>query len=424
MIRQEEWMDMQFLKRQGMSISQIARETGHTRKTVRRYLRSGMVPRYPPRPPRPTVLDPFKEVVLQLFTSGVQNGVVLYEKLAALGYQGGYDSLKKFLTPLRAEARQREASVRFETAPGQQSQVDWGHFHITFEKTGRSHWMYLFLLVLGWSRYRVGCFFPCQDLEHFLLGHQRAFEQIGGITETILYDNLTSVVILRHLRLDASRLNPRFLDFATYYGFVLRLCQPARPQTKGKVERPIGFVRQNFFCGRAFWDEPDLHRQFRDWLVQVNARPHGTTREVPAERLVREAPFLIPVDPARCYPLAYAETRRVPKDCLVSWRGCQYSVAAHLVGTVVEIREPVEGHVIQIFHRGALVASHRRLRGTGQWSIDPTHYPKVEPPRHLSAQRPPTGALTPAGPGGSHLIPQVAVRDLAIYNHCLEEERR
>jgi len=422
MIRQEEWMDIQLLKRQGMSISQIARETGYTWKTVKRHLHSGDVPRYSPRQPRPTVIDPFKGVVIQLFTSGVQNGVVLYEKLAALGYHGSYDSVKKFLTPLRAETHRREASVRFETAPGYQAQVDWGHFHILFEKTGQSQWMYLFLLILGWSRYRAGCFFPCQDLEHFLLGHQWAFAQIGGVTETILYDTLTSVVLIRRLRLDASRLNPRFLDFATYYGFVPRLCQPARPQTKGKVERPIGFVRQNFFCGRSFWDEQDLSQQFADWLAHVNARPHGTTREAPVARLARELAALLPVDPTRVYPLSYAETRWVPTDCLVSWRGCRYSVAAHLVGTIVEVREPLDGEVVQIFHRGEPVASHRRLTTTGHWSLDPQHYAAIAAPRRAQSTPPAAHLTTPAGPGGGQLIPQVAVRDLATYDHLSEEE--
>ena len=89
-------------------------------------------------------------------------------------------------------------------------------------------------MILGWSRFRAGCFLPCQDLEHFLLGHKRAFEQIGGIPQTILYDNLKSVVLLRKLKLSDSRMNLRFLDFAGHYGFLPRLHLPGRPQTKGR----------------------------------------------------------------------------------------------------------------------------------------------------------------------------------------------
>jgi len=413
MIWQEEWMDIKFMRRQGMSISQIARETGHTRKTVRRYLQSGDVPRYKAREPRPTVLDPYKDILLNLFYSGVQNGVVLYEKISALGYTGSYDSVKKFLTPLREQTKTRQASVRFETEPGKQSQVDWGHFHIFFEKTGQSKWMYLFCLVLGWSRFRAGCFLGCQDMEHFLLGHQRAFDQIGGITETILYDNLKSVVLLRRLRASDSRLNPRFLDFAAHYGFVPRLCAPGRPQTKGKVESQIGFVRRNFFCGRCFWDSQDLNQQFIEWLDLVNSRPHGTTREVPVERLEAERDFLIPFDMAHRYPIYYAESRIVPKDCLVSWRASKYSVPAHLVGKVVEVRQPLDEDIVQIFYLDQMVASHRVLPKKGQWSIDPSHFEGLVP--RMSPSEPMTS---------SHPIPQVAVRDLSVYEQLIDQEER
>lgn len=419
MIRQEEWMDIRFMRRQGMSISQIAQETGRTRKTVRRYLRNGDVPRYSPREPRPTVVDPFRDVLMKLFGLGVQNGVVLHEKISDLGYRGSYDSVKRFLRPLREELKRQEATVRFETDPGQQSQVDWGHFRVSFEKTGQSQWMYGFFLILGWSRFRAGWFFDRQDIEHFLLGHQRAFEQIGGITQTILYDNLKSVVLLRKLRVDSSRLNPRFVDFAGHYGFVPRLCAPGRPQTKGKVESQIGFVENNFFCGRSFWDSEDLNRQFTRWLDRVNSKRHGTTREVPAQRLEVERDFLIPLDLARPYPVCYAEPRRVPKDCLVSWRARRYSVPAHLVGKVVEVREPVDGEVVHIFYLGERVATHRIPPEKGRWSIDPSHYQGLVPGIERFPGRRAPEPVTPPGPGGSHPIPQVAARDLSVYEQLV-----
>ncbi len=403
-----------------LGISQIAQQTGHTRKTVRKHLGSEDVPRYRARRPRPTLLDPYKDLLLSLFWSGLGNGVVICERISELGYRGSYDTVRKFLTPLREQATRRQASIRFETDPGKQSQVDWGHFSIPFEKTGQNQWMYLFILVLGWSRFRAGCFLSCRDMEHFLLGHQRAFNQIGGITDTILYDNLKSVVLLRRLRLSDSRLNPRFLDFAAHYGFVPRLCPPRRPQTKGKVESQIGFVRNNFFCGRSFWDSEDLNRQFLAWLSRVNSRPHGTTREVPAQRLEAERDLLIPLDATRRYPVYYVETRRVPKDCLVSWRGKKYSVPAHLVGKVVEARQPVAGQLVQIFHLGQMVASHRILPEKGRWSIDPSHFQGLVSAMRSHRDWPASALTTAAGPGGSHPIPQVAVRELSVYEQLVE----
>jgi len=419
MIRQEEWMDINFMRRQGMSISQIARETGHTRKTIRRHLRSRDIPHYK-RQPRSSMLDPYKDILLSLFGSGVENGVVLYEKISDMGYKGGYDTVRKFLTPLRRESRRREATVRFETEPGEQSQVDWGHFHVFFEKTGQSRWMYLFALILGFSRYRAGCFLECQDMEHFLLGHQRAFYQVGGITDTILYDNIKSVVLLRKLNVESSRWNPRFLDFASHYGFIPRLCQPRRPQTKGKVENQIGFVRGNFFCGRSFFDVDDLNGQFISWLDKVNSRVHGTTRQIPKERLQIERDSLIPLDAAHRYRIYYFENRKVPKDCLVSWHGNRYSVPTHLVGKTVEVKQPIDDQTIKIYHLGEMVAIHRILPGKGQWSIDPAHFRglthKVWSPYNQISPEP----ATPRGPGGCHPIPQVAVRDLSVYEQLVE----
>ncbi len=112
-------MDINFMGWQGMSISQIARESGHTRKAVRRHLKSGDITYYKKGKPCPAVLDPYKDTLMSLFRSGVQNGVVLYEKISEMGYLGSYESVKKFLTPLRQESRRQETTVRFESDPGE-----------------------------------------------------------------------------------------------------------------------------------------------------------------------------------------------------------------------------------------------------------------------------------------------------------------
>ena len=421
MVTQEEWMDIQFMKRQGMTISEIARETGRSRKTIRKYLERGEAPRYGPRTPRPPVLEPYKEGVSSLFHKGIHNAVVLYERISELGYPGSYTVVKRFIAPLREEVSKPKATLRFETKPGEQSQVDWGHFKVFFEKTGRSEWRYLFLMILGWSRYRAGCFLRSQDTEHFLWGHQRAFAQVGGITETMLYDNLKSVVLLRKLRVADSKWNPHFLDFASHYGFFPRLHLPGRPQTKGKVENQVGFVRSNFFCGRRFWDDEDLNRQFLQWLDRVNAKPHGTTKEAPVQRLKLEREALLPTEAAHAYPVYYRETRRVPKDCLVSWRGSKYSVPIQFVGKTVEVKERVDGQVLELYYLSERIAEHRKTSQKGQWSIDTTHFQKLislmqvewDPPNPVSDRS------VPDDLEGSYPLPDVATRDLAVYEQVI-----
>jgi transposase len=406
MLRMEGWMEVLGMFQRGMSQSEIARQLGLDRKTVRKYLRQPPQG-YRPRPSRPWKLDPYRSYLRERWEQGVHNAHKLWGEVQKRGYRGGYTQLRRAVAGWREEAEER-AFLRFESQPGEQSQLDWGHFG-----NWRGHRLYGFALTLGYSRMRYIEFTHCQDLETLLTCLVHAFHYLGGVTEVMLTDNMKTVVLDRQ---DGQiRWNPRFLDFASYYGFVPRACHPYRPQTKGKIERTIEFLRGNFWPGLSFTSLEDLNRQAWGWMEEVNHRPHNTTREVPYERLAREN--LHPVANQPDYDTSYVAYRQVAKDCLLSYRGNRYSVPHRYAGKTVVVKEAVGGGWLRICHPEGTLAQHRLATGKGAMVIQHEHYqglirrprgrpPSAAPPRELAA-----------GPGvGQHfVVPEVEVRPLAVY---------
>ena len=210
----------------------------------------------------------------------------LYTEIKLRGYTGSETQVRAWVHPLR-EARLSQATVRFETEPGKQAQVDWGSFGF-IEHHGRRRRLYAFVMTLGWSRTMYVDFISSTDTATWLRCHVHAWHYFGGVPRVVLHDNLKTAVLERGAEGSIQR-NPRYLDLPDYYGFSLRACQPYRAQTKGKVESGIRYLRGNFWPGLRFVDLPDLNRQCRDWLdLTANRRVHGTTGEVPFDRLAGE----------------------------------------------------------------------------------------------------------------------------------------
>ena len=259
----------------GRSARAIARDLGLARNTVLRYLNSpeAMVPK--PRPPRGSKLDPYPEYIDRRLAEGLENCVVLLREPRALGYQGSYTILVEYARPSR-RGRQPEATMRFETAPGEQAQVDWGSLPYIGED-GKRRRVWVFVMTMGWSR---ACYVELvrrADPAAFIQCHANAFEYLGGVPRRCLYDN-AKVVTLGRDDDQQPVWNLRMLDFALRVGFEIRLCQPYRAQTKGKVESGVKYVRRNMWPSMCFTDDADLNRQALEWCdVVANARVHGTT---------------------------------------------------------------------------------------------------------------------------------------------------
>lgn len=309
---------------QGASKSALARQLGVSRDTIHRWMRAGDLDRdlddepvrYGPRPPVPTRLDPYKAIIEARLAAYPQlSAVRLLDEIRAAGYTGGYTQLKAFVHRVRPVPAP-EPVIRFETPAGRQAQVDFARFRFPWGVR------YALLVVLGYSRLLWCRFYPRQDMPTLVDGLEEAFLSFGGVPQELLFDQMKAV-ITRDLRLEGGALirNVEFLRFAHHWGFTPRACRPYRAQTKGKVERPVRYLRGNFVYGRTFLHDADLDHQRQLWLDQVaNVRLHGTTHERPRVRFDREERFLLQPLAARRYtslildrPSATRAARRSPR---------------------------------------------------------------------------------------------------------------
>jgi len=294
-------LEIRVLHRHGKGIREIARETGSSRNTVRRYLRDESAERYKPRPGRATKLAPFQDYVVERLTSAAPERIpatVLLRELRERGYSGGYTMLKALVVSLKPKETAAQI-VRFETEPGEQMQVDWA----VIRRGGNR--LSVFVAILGWSRASYVEFVADERVETLIEAHENAFLAFGGTPREVLYDNMRTVVLQRHgYGRGRHRFHPGFLDFARHCGFRPRLCAPYRAQTKGKVERFIRYLRESFWVPLSsrlaqeglIVDRETANLAVKRWLSEVaNARVHGTTGALPAERLVSERLQLQPV---------------------------------------------------------------------------------------------------------------------------------
>ena len=277
---------------QGVGKSELARRFDVSRRTIYHWIETGQLDRdldnepvrYAARPVVPRKLDPYRGIIqerLQYFPELTAQR--LFDEIRAAGYPGGYTQVKEYVRSIRPQPP-ADPVVRFETPAGFQGQVDFASFDLPW---GRR---YALLVVLGYSRLLWLRFYRRQTMEILFNGLESAFAYFGGVPQELLFDQMRAVVISDdRLGSGGLVLNAEFLRFATHWGFRPRACRPYRARTKGKVERPIRYVRQSFFYGRTFLNDDDLNMQAQCWLEQTaNARRHRTIGERPRERFERD----------------------------------------------------------------------------------------------------------------------------------------
>ena len=404
------------LHRKGVTISEIARRTGYDRKTIRAVVKGPVSAVSQKRKAKASKLERFVPHLKQRIADGVLNCNKLFAEIQKQGYQGGKSLVKNFVQPYRA-ARQAQATVRYETEPGEQAQADWGHFGF-IEHHGQRRKLYVFVMTLGWSRAMYIEFTVSADAAWWLRCHVHAFEYFGGVPKVVLHDNLKTAVLGR----DADgtiHWNARYLDFAGYYGFTPKACQPYRAQTKGKVEAGVRYVRSNFWPGLRFVDLADLNRQARDWLDgTANVRVHGTTGAVPFARLPQEplqSTFGKPV-----YDTCLVSLRRATKDCYVSYAGNYYSVPAEYARKTLKLKETEDARLLVLNAQDELIAEHRLVTGHHQRIAVPAHYANIGQGVR-SAKQPTAIQITSAvSLTGQPAVPDVETRPLSWYEQLAE----
>ena len=357
------------LHRQGLKISMIARQLGIDRKTVRKYLaRDVGIPAYGPRQPRKRLIDGHVDYLKQRLDA--YPGLTaqrLMREIGERGYKGGYSTVRDVVRELRPPGSGRGFAVRFETPPGHQAQVDFAQFQVRFsDQPDKVQIVWLFSMVLGFSRLIWARLAYRQTLQTVLACHRAAFEAIGGVPREILYDRMKTAVIGED---EEGRVvyNRALCDLAGHYGFLPKACRPYRPETKGKVERPFRYIREDFFLGTVFRDIDDLNAQLARWLVDVaNARVHATTGRVVHEAFAEERPTLqsLPLIP---FGSVLKLERRISHEGMVSVAGNYYSVPDATRRRMVEVHSLADE--IQIFEGDLLIARHPMLDGRRQRSV-------------------------------------------------------
>lgn len=401
-IGQQQWMAIHERRRGGQSVSAIARDMDLDRKTVRSALRRSVWQPYA-RQESPGMLAAHMAWLSERAPQVNYSATILHRELRdQRGFAGCYELVKVAVRPLRAEASAAGLTQRrFETAPAEQAQVDWGQWSVLLgEQPAVVH---VLIMTLGYSRRAYAEAFLNERIGNVMAAHEHAFAHFGGRCETILYDRMRTVVIGSEE--GKVRLNPTFEAFARHWGFTPRLCQPYRAQTKGKVESGVKYLKRNFAPGRSYRDLDDFNAQLMDWLIRVaDVRLHGTTHQRPIDRFADEAGALVATASQASFLQAMVRDRIVAEDWLVSIDGNRYSVPFDFIGRTVQVvREG--GHWV-IRHRGAVIARHGVLAGRAQLSIDAAHAPTAR-------RKPPPAAQAPQP--RPVIEQEVEVRDLSVY---------
>ena len=375
----------------GASIRRIAEDLDLARETVQSVLRRWEAARAgqdsatstPAR--RPSLVDPFTDTIRQLLQRYPDITIArVFEELRARGFTGGLTIVRERVLELRPQPL-REPVVRFETPPGAQAQMDYSTYDLDFTGEGRRR-VHLFSYILSFSRRQYLHFVETQDLPTTLREHIRAFEHLGGVARTCLYDNM-KVVVLRHGD-EGPLYNPKFLAFATHYGYKPWACRVRRSQTKGKVERHFHYVEKNLLNGRTFTSLEHLNEVTARWLAEVaDVRVHRETQQRPIDRHAEERPHLLPL-PAAAYDVAVVVYRVVNVEGFIVYQQNSYSVPWRHIGLALPVR--VTETELIVYGPGVDEMARHRLfpRGvTGQRCEHPAHRPHADPRQHAALLR-------------------------------------
>jgi len=412
-------MLIKYLVGDGVPRARIARRLGVSRQTVYNHLnREEPFPK--PRAKRGSMLDLFKGYIRGRLQEFDLPCTVLLEELKGRGYRGGLTILREFVRPLKQEFTRRVVE-RFETQPGRQAQVDWGECG-TITVDGERRKLYVFVMVLGYSRMLYARFTTSSRLPVLLSCLRSAFEALG-IARELLVDNMKQAVDQHDVETGTVHWNATFLDFAEHHGFMPAACPPYWPRAKGKVERGVGYIKASFLEGRAFADLDDLNQQCRVWLDTVaNVRVHGTTGQRPIDRYAEELPKLRALAAVPVYDTRPLIFRRVSSDSHMSYGGVPYSVHPVAARKTVTVRPEGDrvGQRMHVYFADRLVAEHRiQPSGTRRVTL-PEHQKAIRElsRKHVPARRPrkaPRFVQLPLR------TPEVEIRPLSAYDRYAEE---
>ena len=363
-------------------VSEIARRLGIDRKTVRKYRELSMEEVAADRrrsEQRRKKLDAYGKWIEQrvelMVADGVVNAQAIYDELKTLGYVGSARSVRRWVTRLRQQSRKKRTYEPFETPPGHQAMVDLAESR-GLRIGGRKQTVYWVAMILSHSRKQYVQWYDRPiDTEMFLQFHQNAFEALGGVPRQIVYDQTKLAVISE--RYGEVQFNESFYGFASWCRYEPYICRKFDPETKGKIEAAIRYVKRGFLPGRSFDDLTDLERQFRQWLQEVaDVKVHETTGRPPGVAWQEERPHLQPWAGQGYQSVPAFRIQQVGRDGLVKVLGNRYSVPSSHQGEEVHVRvteEKVEFRTLE----GVALDTHWRCLDRGKTFKLKEHYPKT-----------------------------------------------
>lgn len=359
------------LTNRGWGAKAIAAELAIARNTVRRYQR-GAVAGVQVRPSARRLSVEEQATAQSLFQREAEgNAVVVQQLLAERGCAVSVRTVQRAVAPVRQAQRAADvATVRVETAPGAQMQIDFGEKRVTIAGTAIT--VFLLVAVLSYSRRTFVKAFLHERQDDWREGIAAAFLHFGGVVMTVLGDNARALVRGRDRATGTVTFHPGYLAFCRDWDVQPRACAPYRARTKGKVESGVKFVKRNALAGRTFASFAALEQHLAQWMDDADQRVHGTTHERPCERFVREEHAALRPLPARPLPRrAQRLRRRVASDAFVDVETVRYSVPYQLVRDHVDVA--IDEQTVRIFHGTDLVATHPRSREPFACIVEPAH---------------------------------------------------
>jgi transposase len=393
-------------------VGTIAAELGVHHDTVRGALEVERFVRTTARV-RPTMLDPYRELIAQTLAQHPKlRATRLYEMLRARGYQGSAIQVRRYVARHRPVAA-AEAYLRLSTLPGEQAQVDWAHFG-RLRIGGSERPLCAFVLVLSWSRALYARFVLEQSLESFLRCHTLAFQALGGVPRSLLYDNLKSVVLERVG--DHIRFHPRLLEFAGHYHFAPKPCAPYRGNEKGKVERSIHYLRHSFFAARSYSSLDDLNSQLSRWIedtAHARTLPGDTSRRV-HQALEEERPRLLPL-PENAFGCDVVRTLHSGKTPYVRFDGNDYSIPHTLVTKPLTL--VASDSLVRLLDGTREVARHTRCWDKGKRLECEEHLAALAAHKHRAHELRGRDRLRQSCPSADAFIAALASRNAHLAGH-------
>lgn len=370
--------------RQGQSDRAIARDLGLSRVTVRKYRRAvagldegatgaqlGCWSEEESRPPQTiSTLEPYRGVVEAMLEKGIELRTIHDRLSADHGYAGSYSSLRRFVARLRPKTA--DVTVRVQTAPGEEAQVDFGSAgRFVDPKDGVLRTAYVFVMTLSFSRHQYAELVMDQKIATWVGLHRRAFASFGGVVRRVVIDNLKAAVL--EAALHDPVLGEAYRRFAHHSGFLVSPNRPRTPAHKGKVESGIHFVARSFLAGLECAELAPANEKLREWVRErAGTREHGTTRKAPLALFEVERPYLLPL-PATPFELTEVRRAKLHRDCHVTVDGSYYSAPYRYVGKQLDVY--LFERVVQLFDGRELLATHPRASAKGAWRTNAAHYP-------------------------------------------------